>query len=488
MRAAVELSRRFASVRLVLFLLPALFTPGAILAAQEAPVIDRARELVEVINDGSSAAIEEFVDSAMTAQMRDAFPMEEHVGALSGMHERGAPYEIVEADTPDGLSAEILLHSPENDSWTTLIVRVESEAPHRVGGVGMRPATAPPPPPAGDTYTDDEIRAAMASTLADLVAAERFSGAVMLARGDEIIFEAVHGEANKDFSVSNRIDTRFNLGSMNKMFTAVAIAQLVERGELSFDDRLATFLPEFPDPESAEKIRIEHLLSHTSGMGSYFNEEFRNASRARFRTVSDLMTLAEAETLQFEPGTSRRYSNTGYLVLGRVIEVVTGQDYYDYIQANVTGPAGMDATASYQLDHVNPNVAVGYHRPDGPGSPWRNNLFMHVIRGSPAGGGYSTVGDLVRFAEALRDGTLISAETFETLASAKPELGSPDYGYGFDIKPDGSVGHSGGFPGISSNLSFWPDGEWTIVVLSNYSGGARPVVDQARRLITAGSE
>ena len=488
MRAPTRLSRRLAAGPLVLFLLPALLVPGAVLAGQEDPVVDRAHELVEVINDGSTGAIERFVNAAMTAQMRDAFPMAEHVGALSGMHERGAPYEIVEVDTPDGLSGEILLHSPGGDSWTTLIVRVEAEAPHRVDGVGMRPATAPPPAPAGDAYTDDEIRAVMESTLADLVDAERFSGAVMLARGDEIVFEAVHGEANKDFSVPNRIDTRFNLGSMNKMFTAVAIAQLVERGELSFEDPLAKFLPEFPDPESAEKIQIRHLLSHTSGLGSYFNEEFRNASRARFRTVSDLMALAEDETLQFEPGTSRSYSNTGFLVLGRVIEVVTGEDYYDYIQANVTGPADMDSTACYQLDHVNPNLAVGYHRPDGPGSPWRNNLFIHVIRGGPAGGGYSTVGDLVRFAEALREDALISGETFEVLASPKPELGSPRYGYGFRIDPDGSVGHSGGFPGISSHLSFWPDGEWTIAVMSNYSDGARPVVEQARRLITAGSE
>lgn len=488
MRAPVQRLRCLAVVLVALFLLPALRARGSVMAAQEAPVVDRGRELVEVINDGSTAAIEAFVDSAMTAQMRDAFPMKEHVDALSGMHERGAPYEVVEVETPDRFSADILLHGPESDAWTTLTVRVEAEAPHRVDGVSMRPATAPPPPPAGDAYTDEEIRAAMESTLADLVASERFSGAVVLARGDEIVFEAVHGEANKDFSVPNRIDTRFNLGSMNKMFTAVAIAQLVERGELSFDDPLAKFLPEFPDSASAEKIQIEHLLSHTSGLGSYFNEDFTNASRARFRTVSDLMTLAEDETLQFEPGTSRSYSNTGYLVLGRVIEVVTGQDYYDYIQANVTDPAGMDATACYQLDHVNPNLAVGYHRPDGPGSPWRNNLFMHVIRGGPAGGGYSTVGDLVRFAEALRDGSLIKADILEILASAKPDLGSPRYGYGFRIYPDGSVGHSGGFPGISSNLSFWPDGKWIIAVMSNYSGGARPVVDQARRLITARSE
>ena len=326
---------------------------------------------------------------------------------------------------------------------------------------------------------------APAEILADLVAADRFSGAVALARGDEIVFQGAYGEASRDFAVANRIDTKFNLGSINKMFTAVAIAQLVERGDLAFDKPLAAFLPEFPTPEAAAGIRVEHLLTHSSGLGSFFNQAFMDASRARFRTVSDFMTLVEDETLQFEPGTRRRYSNTGFLLLGRIIEVATGEDYHDYIREHVTGPAGMESTACYELDHVNRNLAVGYDRAEGPDSPWRNNLFQHVIRGGPAGGGYSTVGDLLRFARALRAGTLVSAETLARLTSPKPELASPTYGFGFALYDDGSVGHSGGFPGISAQLAFWPDGEWTIAVLSNLSGGAQPVTEQARRLIAA---
>lgn len=472
----------------VLSFLAVIPAPGALLADEEPPAHERARELVAVINQGSPEVIEAFVTSAMTAQMRDAFPMEVHLDALSGMHDRGAPYEIVQVDTADGLNADVLLRSAGSDSWSTLSVRVEADAPHRVDGIGMRPSVAPPPAPAGEGYTDEEIRAAMASTLADLVATERFSGAVMLARGETIVFEAAHGEANKDFAVPNRVDTKFNLGSMNKMFTAVAIAQLIERGELSLVSPLSELLPEFPDREAARKIRIEHLLTHSSGLGSYFNEEFRTASRARFRSVSDFMNLAQGQSLEFEPGTGRRYSNTGFLVLGRVIEIVSGKDYHDFIRENVTGPAGMEATACYELDRVNPNLAVGYDRPDGPGSSWRNNLFLHVIRGGPAGGGYSTVGDLVRFVQALRRHQLVSAETLAQLTGPKPELHSPSYGYGFALYADGSVGHSGGFPGISSQLAFWPGGEWVIAVLSNYSGGAPPVVEQARRLIAAAAD
>jgi CubicO group peptidase (beta-lactamase class C family) len=327
----------------------------------------------------------------------------------------------------------------------------------------------------------------MDALLGELVASDRFSGAVMLVRNGQVVYQAVHGEANKDFSAPNTIDTKFNLGSMNKMFTAVAVAQLVERGVLSYDDPLSKFLPDFPDAESAKKIQIKHLLSHTAGLGSYFNQRFMESSRASFRSVSELMTLAEGETLQFEPGTQWSYSNTGFLVLGRVIEVVTGQDYHDFIRENVTGPAGMSSTDAYELDHVNANLAVGYDLQDGPdGQPeWRNNIFQHVIKGGPAGGGYSTVGDLVRFAQALRDGTLVSPATLHLLTTAKPEIASTQYGYGFGVSEDGSVGHSGGFTGINSGLVFWPEGEWTIAVMSNYSGGAQPVVARARRLIAS---
>lgn len=477
-------SHRFATFLLLVALLPWSVTPDRAHAEDDGPVKERARELVQLINGGSPEAIETYVRTVMTGQMRDAFPLDVHVDALAGMHARGAPYEIVKMDQ-NGQSASVLLRSDTRDAWVTLTLRVADEPPYRVDGIGIQPTVAPPPEPAGEGYTDAEIRAAMEATIADLVAADRFSGAVALARGDEIVFQGAYGEASKDFAVANRIDTKFNLGSMNKMFTAVAIAQLVERGDLAFDKPLAAFLPEFPTPEAAAGIRVEHLLTHSSGLGNYFNQAFMDASRARFRTVSDFMTLVEDETLQFEPGTRRRYSNTGFLVLGRIIEVATGQDYHDYIREHVTGPAGMESTACYELDHVNRNLAVGYDRGEGPDSLWRNNLFRHVIRGGPAGGGYSTVGDLLRFARALRAGTLVSAETLARLTSPKPELASPTYGFGFALYDDGSVGHSGGFPGISAQLAFWPDGEWTIAVLSNLSGGAQPVTEQARRLIAA---
>jgi CubicO group peptidase (beta-lactamase class C family) len=316
-----------------------------------------------------------------------------------------------------------------------------------------------------------------------------FSGTVMLAKAGKPLYSAAFGEANKDFGVRNAVDTKFNLGSMNKMFTAVAVMQLVEAGKLSLDDTLGKFLPAGAmRPDVLSKVRIKHLLTHTSGLGSYFSPEWDGQSRARYRSVDDWMGLVKGESLQFDPGTRWSYSNTGMLVLGKVIEVASGKDYFDYVRERIAGPAGMTNTDAYELDRVNRNLAVGYEAQQTPrGVEYRNNIFMHVIRGGPAGGGYSTVEDLTRFAEALKGGKLVSKESVRMLTTPKPELSSPEYGFGFGVQMGGKiVGHSGGFPGINSQLDIYVGEDYTVAVMSNYGGGAQPIVEKARTLLLAG--
>jgi CubicO group peptidase (beta-lactamase class C family) len=147
----------------------------------------------------------------------------------------------------------------------------------------------------GDAATqrlsDKKLVSTVKSYLKKMAAADDFSGTVLIAKNGKPILRQAYGLASKEFGVANKIDTKFNLGSMNKMFTGVAIAKLVEQGKLSFDDPLSKFLPEFIDAESAKKIKIKHLLSHTAGLGSYFGKAFFDAARQRFRTVDDMMTL-----------------------------------------------------------------------------------------------------------------------------------------------------------------------------------------------------
>jgi CubicO group peptidase (beta-lactamase class C family) len=270
------------------------------------------------------------------------------------------------------------------------------------------------------------------------------------------------------------------------MFTAVSIAQLVEKGKLSYDDPLSKFIPDFPDSASAQKIKIKHLLSHTSGLGGYFSKRWADTSRANVRTIDDMMSIAKQdEKLQFEPGSKWQYSNTGMLVLGKVIEIVSGKSYFDYIAENVTGPTGMANTGCFDLSRVNSNLAVGYDKEfTEKGVEWSNNIFEHVMRGGPQGGCYSTVEDLLKFDQALRANKLVTADSFKTLASAKPELNSPSYGYGFQVDAeDNTVGHGGGFTGINSNLEMYLGSGWSAIVMSNYSRGAGPVIQKMSSLI-----
>jgi CubicO group peptidase (beta-lactamase class C family) len=455
---------------------------GAAYGVPDTPAARRAMEIMELIDRGDRQEARAYIATSYGGAFA-GMPVDVHLDFISSMHDRTRGVDLRRIESRGATEATALFRARLTGDWEALLVRVEPDAPHRVVGIGLRPpdlrADERPAPP----ESDEEAVARLATYVGTLADADLFSGAVLVARGDEVLLARAYGEATKDFSAPNRVDTKFNLGSMNKMFTAIAMAQLVEQGRLRWDSPLSDFMPDFLTPEAARAVRVEHLLTHTSGLGNYFNHTFQQGSRARWRTVEQMLELAEGESLAFEPGTRWQYSNTGYLVLGRIIEIVTGQDYYEYVREHVARPAGMVDTDAYELDRVNPNLAVGYQKVfTDAGVEYRNNLFEHVIRGGPAGGGYSTVEDLFRFARALRAGRLVRPETFALITSPKPELGSPRYGYGFGINPDGSVGHTGGFPGISSALAVYPD-DLTVVVLSNYGGATPPVMRKAAELL-----
>lgn len=341
--------------------------------------------------------------------------------------------------------------------------------------------------------TDTVIRE-LRAYLDDIAAADAFSGAVLIAKGDEPLFTGAYGLASKGFGIPNTVETKFNLGSMNKMFTAVAIAQLVERGRLAFTDPIAAHLPDYPR-EIAATVTVHHLLTHTSGLGSYWTDRFEE-TKARVRTVRDYFPLFVDEPLAFTPGERFGYSNVGFIVLGAIVERASGQDYFDYVRAHVYAPAGMADTDAYELDRDVPGLTVGYthQRIDGVQEleVWRNNLLLHVSKGGPAGGGYSTIGDLLRFATALRRHTLLAPPTTEIVLAGKVDTDvAPGvrYGYGFmdaTLKGLRVVGHSGGFPGISAHLDMYPEHGYTVAVLSNYDPPSGfKVTDKARELIAA---
>ena len=468
--------------------LPFLLMAAAVLGVfgqEVSPAERRLRELVTLVNTGNRAEARKYIEANFSASMLQ-HPMEAHLEFFSRMQDDSRGFEIHSVQDSKPNQVTMLLKKKLTGDWDAMFVAVEGNAPHKIAGIGFRN----PKLPEGSLkkLSKKDIERELGAFMKKLADADVFSGSVLLAKGGVPVYKAAFGTANKDFDIPNRIDTKFNLGSMNKMFTGLAIAQLAEKRKLSFEDPLSKFVPDFPDAESAQKIKIKHLLTHTAGLGPYFTRRYIDMSRANLRTVDDMMRLAKQdEKLLFEPGTQWRYSNTGMLVLGKVIEAASGQSYFDFIAENITKPAGMKNTGCFELDRVNKNLAVGYDKQFGDdGITWSNNIFEHVMRGGPQGGCYSTAEDLLLFDQALRAGKLISAESFKTVASPKPELRSPNYGFGFQVdSASGIVGHSGGFPGISADLKMRLGTGWTVVVLSNYSGGANPVIRKLNALIAS---
>lgn len=335
-----------------------------------------------------------------------------------------------------------------------------------------------------------EVGQELDAFIGGLVADDLFSGSVLVAKDGKSVFKKAYGMANKEFEVPNRVGTRFNVASMGKMFTGVAVAQLAEQGRLAFDDLIGRHLPDYPR-EVAGRVTIHHLLTHTSGMGSYWKPEFHEANHARFRTVRDYFPLFVNDPLAFRPGEKWAYSNAGFMVLGAIVERVSGRSYFDYVKGQVFERAGLGDTDFYEADRVTPNLAAGYTKQNRylQGSKeWTSNIFISPVKGGPAGGACSTVEDLLRFDLALRTHKLLNRTYTDTVLAGKVEYRpGAKYAYGFAndvVAGERVVFHDGGANGVSAEFDMYPDLGYTVVVLSNYDHpAARPVVKKAREII-----
>jgi CubicO group peptidase (beta-lactamase class C family) len=339
-----------------------------------------------------------------------------------------------------------------------LRLEVQDAPDHRVTEVRVTYAVrlAEPVPSA---FTDAERVRILDDYVSSLAANNVFSGVVLVAHHGTPIYTRAFGQER---GVPIRETTQFNLASMNKMFTAVSIMQLVEKGDLSLDDSLGELLPEEFGEGDAARVRVEHLLSHTSGFSMY------------------------GPTFVFTPpGSSFAYANYGFLVLGEIIEAKTQMRYEDYVQLKIFGPLEMANTARYDLEELSPHVTWGYYYPI-PAVDDRleriPNKYLHIYTGGPMGGMYSTAPDLLKFANALREGRLVRLETLDLMKAPKPQLGAPEYGFGVMLwQAPGVWGHSGRLPGADADLEFY-DNDYTGIVLANYDNVNLPVLRTMRAL------
>lgn len=295
------------------------------------------------------------------------------------------------------------------------------------------------------------------------------SGVVLIAKDGKPIFKETFGFSNLPDRVKNKPDTKFNLASINKMFTAIAIMQLVESGKISLQDKVGQYLLDYPNKMVADSVTIHQLLTHTSGMFSFW-EEYDKLAKEKFKTVDDYLPLFVDKKLAFAPGSSFLYSNSGYMVLGLLIEKVSGQNYFDFVKEHIYKPSKMINTDAYELDNAIPNLATGYTMSLEEPGQWKNNSFLNPTKGTPAGGGYSTVDDLLNFSNTLQNNILLSKENTTLCTSGKVKFREGMYGYGFEetiINGHRIFGHTGGHDGVASEIMIYPDLGYTVVILTN---------------------
>ncbi|MBV8363799.1 MAG: beta-lactamase family protein [Candidatus Eremiobacteraeota bacterium] len=336
--------------------------------------------------------------------------------------------------------------------------------------------------------SDTTVVAGLRSMLTEMSAADTFSGAALLAKRDDLLFEGAYGYADHSMFVKNTIDTKFNIGSMGKMFTGVAILQLAQAGKLSLNDHLIKDLPNYPNRQIASAITIRQLLTHTSGLSDFFGPQFVASNMSRWNSLESLLPLFVKAPLLFAPGTKWQYSNAGFIVLGLVIAHLSGETYYDYVQRHIFDVAGMRDTGNWAADEDIPNRAVGYTTMGVDNGQRKSNIFF-LQRGGSAGGGYSTVRDLLRFAQALEGQKLLNSYYTKLDLTGQVATGRPGVKYGFGMEErvvNGVriVGHSGGGPGIQDIVDMYPDSGYVVCILTNLDYAMSRVDDYLRMALT----
>lgn len=331
--------------------------------------------------------------------------------------------------------------------------------------LGMLLLSGPPAVPA-QPATDSVLAAKSEALIAPIAAADQFSGAVLVARNGVPVFRRAFGLANREWGVPNTPDTRFRIGSITKQFTATAILQLAEAGKLSVGDAVSKYYPEAPPAWSG--IAIRHLLTHTSGIPSFTNIPHFFDEQARLdRTPEEIIKLTRDEPLEFAPGSKYAYDNTGYVILGYIIEKVSGERYADYIQHHILDPVGMKSSGYDVSETLIPKRAAGYSRDkDKDKNQVINSRFIAMTEPYAAGSLYATVDDMLVWDQALYAAKIL------TPASLQAMFTDYGHGYGFGWVIGTQYGHSrvlhaGGINGFITRFDRYPRDKLTVLVFSN---------------------
>ena len=290
---------------------------------------------------------------------------------------------------------------------------------------------------------------------------EKFSGTVLLAKDGKVLVRKGYGMADVELNVANEPQMKFRLGSITKQFTSMAILQLQEKGKLSVNDPVSKFVAD--SPEAWKSIAVRHLLTHTSGIPNFTSFPEYQKTQRDATTVPELVARFKNKPLDFEPGTKFRYSNSGYVLLGYIVEKASGQSYEDYLKQNIFDPLDMHNTGYDHSDAILKNRALGYSTSK---NHMRNAEFLNMAIPFSAGALYSTVDDLYLWDQALYTEKLLPKKALDEMFA--PFLGRYAYGWGIaDENGRKAIAHGGGINGFSTHIARYPDQHATVIVLAN---------------------
>jgi len=461
---ALRLVPLWASVALFCVAAPCMAAAPAHTQLPDTPVGRLASELIRHANADGPVRIRQWAPNVLSASIasddKAAFVTDL---ASAARDSDGLDVFDVRTDPHQPGLLEVAVKGRRNGQAALFLLTAEPAHPDRLAQAMLVPMDNPlyadwPKGPVSHAELGKQIHA----VLDRLARVSDFSGCVTVFDGVQTVFDECRGLAERNFNVPVDHQTKFHIASIGKMFTAVAIAQLVEAGKLSWNDTLAKLVPEYPDQAMAKKVTVWELLHHTAGLGDFMVPEYFEHSE-RYVNPVDYLGLIARQPKVSEPDKGWNYSNAGYILLGRIIENVSGESYFDYIQHHVFEPAQMVSSGFGSEDEIVPALAVGYYHDDGVFSrTWKANWVQGIYKGSPAGGGYSTNADLLRFANALHGGRLLRPATLAKMFDGEVPAGPGAIGAGIDERLSHGRhirGHQGGIEGTTANLEMvWETG------------------------------
>lgn len=441
---------------------------------------DLGEMFIRAINSSSETEQKEIIINIFSPSAINEIGVDRLFNLITQLHTNYAPItyhhsEIVSFNKPEGTNyiMHIYAKQPEEVMWKDFQMRLDPQPPHKLKSIGFIAEVSEPVTLPNGSIEQKETLDWLSNYLENLKSEYDLYGSILIAKGNKILFEEYYGYADVEKKIPITNETLFNVASGGKMFTALCIAKLVEENKIRYDDLITKFLNEFTDTISAKKVTVHQLLCHTSGVTEYWTDETDDEVYSATK-IKDHLELVYKSGFDFEPGSAYQYSNSNYILLGAIIEKITGKSFYENVQETVFNPAGMSSSGYFK--YASESSAIPLSRGQNE-NEWIE--AVHGIRGSSAGGAYSNLNDMLRFSIALKNNNIVSEKTFRNMINMKnanvKDVKDFDYGYGFEIIKSQQVvsyGHGGIADGVNFEFRYFPISDMTLVVFCNQNNGA----------------